>query len=216
MVIPKHRHRRENPSFGECGPRSKGNGYTNAFPCVSHGVPGSLPSFIDVQAAVARLGLGVDAAELHGGLCGWLAGGGEYGDAWLAHVLADATLAPAVGVLAQLGGTSASQFEDRDFGFTLLLPPADAALSVRSGALFDWCRGFLGGFGLGGGKAPPLSEEGAEALADLARLAAATAQDEGDQEDEEALAEIEEFVRVAVLLLHGDCVLAPRHRQQFN
>ena len=31
-----------------------------------------------------------------------------------------------------------------------------------------------------------------------------------------ALAEIEEFVRVAVLLLHGDCVLAPRHRQSLN
>ena len=34
--------------------------------------------------------------------------------------------------------------------------------------------------------------------------------------DEHALAEIEEFVRVAVLLLHGDCVLAPRHRQSLN
>jgi hypothetical protein len=47
-------------------------------------------------------------------------------------------------------------------------------------------------------------------------LAAATAQDDGDEDDEDALAEIEEFVRVASLLLHGDCVLAPRHRKQFN
>ena len=90
------------------------------------------------------------------------------------------------------------------------------ALAERSGALFEWCRGFLGGFGLAAGKSPPLSEEGTEALADLARLAAATPQEEGDQDDEDALAEIEEFVRVAALLLHGDCVLAPRHRQQFN
>ena len=177
---------------------------------------GSLPSFIDVEAAVAKLALGIDAAELHGALCGWLAGGGKYSNAWLGHVLADAAQLPADGVLAQLGDASSGQFEDRDFGFALLLPSADAALCVRSGALFDWCRGFLGGFGLGVGEAPPLSEEGAEALDDLARLAAATAQDDGDQEDEEALAEIEEFVRVAVLLLHGDCVLAPRHRQQFN
>lgn len=165
---------------------------------------------------MARLALGVDASELHGALCGWLAGGGEPAADWPAKVLADATLAPADGVLAQLGEASVVQFADRDFGFELLLPPAEAALSVRSGALFDWCRGFLGGFGLAVGKAPPLSEEGGEALADLARLAAATAQDDGDQEDEEALAEIEEFVRVAALLLHGDCVLAPRHRQQFN
>ena len=54
---------------------------------------------------------------------------------------------------------------------------------------------------LAAGKDPPLSEEGGEALADLARLAAATPQEEGDQEDEDALVEIEEFVRVAVLLL---------------
>ena len=30
------------------------------------------------------------------------------------------------------------------------------------------------------------------------------------------VAEIEEFVRVAVLLLHGDCVLAVRHRKSLN
>ena len=34
--------------------------------------------------------------------------------------------------------------------------------------------------------------------------------------ERDALAEIEEFVRVAVLLLHGDCVLGPRHRQSLN
>ena len=163
-----------------------------------------------------KLGQGADASELHGGLCGWLAGGGEPGPAWLAKVLADPALPAAEGVLATLGEASAAQFEDRDFAFDLLLPTADAALAERSGALFEWCRGFLGGFGLAAGKSPPLSEEGTEALADLARLAAATPQEEGDQDDEDALAEIEEFVRVAALLLHGDCVLAPRHRQQFN
>ncbi|MEO5565861.1 MAG: UPF0149 family protein [Luteimonas sp.] len=175
-----------------------------------------MPPFTEVETAVRRLALGVDASELHGALCGWLAGGGEYTPQWPARVLADSTLAPVDGVLGQLGDVSVGQFEDRDFGFGLLLPPADTALSLRSGALFDWCRGFLGGFGLAIGNAPPLSEEGSEALADLASLAAATAQEDGDQEDEEALAEIEEFVRVAVLLLHGDCVLGPRHRQQFN
>ena len=89
----------------------------------------------------------------------------------------------------------------------LLVPDEDASLARRSGALFDWCRGFLGGFGLAAGADPPLSGEGREALADLARLAAATAQEDGDDEDEDALVEIEEFVRVAVLLLHGDCAL---------
>ena len=43
-----------------------------------------------------------------------------------------------------------------------------------------------------------------------------TKESDGDEEDEEALAEIGEFVRVAALLIHGDCVLGPRHRQQLH
>jgi len=177
-----------------------------------------LPSPAEVDATVRELGLGIAPAELHGALCGWIAGGGDTGADWLSKVMADPSL-PAViagSVLDRLREASASQFDDRGFGFDLLLPDVEAPLAERSGALFDWCRGFLGGFGLAAGQAPPLSDEAGEALADLARLAAATPQDDGDEEDEQALAEIEEFVRVAALLLHGDCVLAARHRQQFN
>lgn len=177
-----------------------------------------LPLPEDVATALRGLDVALPSAEVHGALSGWLAGGGAPGAGWLRNVLADDALpdVPAGGPLDRLREASVAQFEDRDFGFELLLPGADASLAERSGALFDWCRGFLGGFGLAAGATPPLSEESREALDDLARLAAASAQDEGDEEDEDALAEIEEFVRVSALLLHGDCVLAPRHRQQFN
>lgn len=172
----------------------------------------------EVEDACRGLQLGTGAAELHGALCGWLAGGGASGDDWLAKVLVDDTLPAATegGALDRMRRASVAQLEDRDFGFELLLPGDGAGVAERSGALFDWCRGFLGAFGLAAGKDPPLSEEGREALADLARLAAARPQDEGDEEDEAALAEIEEFVRVAVLLLHGDCTLGPRHRGRLN
>lgn len=177
-----------------------------------------LPSWTAVQDAIAPFGLAVTPAELHGALSGWFAGGGADAADWLAQVMADPSLpqVPRDTPLDTLRAASLSQLSDRGFGFELLLPSADATLGERSGALFDWCRGFLGAFGLASGANPPLSEEGAEALADIARLATATAQDDGDDDDEDALAEIEEFVRVAVLLLHGDCVLAPAHRQQFN
>ncbi len=178
----------------------------------------ALPSLTEIAAACRELGLATSAPELHGGLCGWMAGGGEATVDWLARVLVDTGLpAPAPNsALDRLRRASAAQLEDRSFGFALLLPGSDATLAVRSGALFDWCRGFVGGFGLGAGAEPPLSEEGREALHDLARLAAATAQEDGDDEDEAALVEIEEFVRVAVLLLHGDCTLGPRHRGRLN
>lgn len=179
---------------------------------------GTLPPLSDVEQACREAGLATPAPELHGSLCGWLAGGGEPGGNWLARVMVDDGVpAPAAGsVLARLHAATLAQLEDRDFGLALLGPDEDAPLVLRSGALFDWCRGFVGAFGLAAGATPRLSEEGSEALADLARLARASAQDDGDEEDEAALAEIEEFVRVAALLLHGDCALAARHRGRLN
>ena len=178
----------------------------------------SLPPLQDVASACKALGLGVSAPELHGSLCGWIAGGAVSGEAWLGEVLVDPALPTPEpdSVLGHLRRVTVGQLEDRSFGFMLLMPGESATLAQRSGALFDWCRGFVGAFGLTSGQEPPLSEEGREALADLVKLSRASAQDDGDQDDEDALVEIEEFVRVAVLLLHGDCSLGPRHRGRLN
>jgi len=53
-----------------------------------------LPSVNDVNQASQAPGLGATAAELHGGLCGWLAAGGAPGNDWPARVLADDALQP--------------------------------------------------------------------------------------------------------------------------
>ena len=178
-----------------------------------------LPGTDAVLKAGREAGLVVSPAELHGALAGWLAGGGEDVPAWPARVMADDALPEPArdGTLDRLRQATAAQLDDGEFGFDLLLAPADAPLSQRAEALFEWCRGFLGGFGLAVGAEPPLSDDAKEALNDLARLAqAAGGGVDADEEGEDALAEIEEFVRVAVLLLHGDCVLGPRHRQRLN
>lgn len=178
----------------------------------------TLPALDAIAAETRSVGLAVDPSELHGALCGWLAGGGVDDAGWVAKVMVDDTLPPEPqgSALEQLRTTSAAHFADRSFGLELLLADEAATLGDRSGSLFAWCRGFLGGFGLAAGSAPPLSEESTEALADIGKFAAATAQDDGDEEDEQALVEIEEFVRVSALLLYGDCVLGPGHRRQFN
>lgn len=177
-----------------------------------------LPPISEIDAQIRGLSLSTTASELHGALCGWLSGGGGGHGDWLAKVLVDDDAAPPApgSALDDLRVAAAAQLADRSFDFELLLPDADTSLAVRSGAVFDWCRGFLGGFGLAAGAEPPLSAESLEALGDLARLASAQAQDDGDEEDEAALVEIEEFVRVAVLLLHGDCVLGAQHRQRLH
>lgn len=178
----------------------------------------ALPEISEVEAASQQQGMATGAPELHGSLCGWLAGGGDVSQGWLARVLVDDSLpAPEPdSALDRLRQASVAQLEDRSFGFTLLLPADDASLAERSGALFEWCRGFVGAFGLAAGNSPPLSEESHEALKDLVKLATASAQEEGDDEDEAALVEIEEFVRVAALLLHGDCAMGPEHRGRLN
>jgi uncharacterized protein YgfB (UPF0149 family) len=178
----------------------------------------ALPFRGDVDAAARALGLGATPSELQGALLGWLAGGGDAGGNWLAAVMADPALPQPASdsPLQRLREHAVEQLDARDFALDLLVADDDASLAERSGSLFDWCRGFLGGFGLAAGANPPLSEEGREALADLAKLAAASPQDEGDEDDEAALVEIEEFIRVAALLLHGDCVLGPRHRRSMH
>ncbi len=178
-----------------------------------------LPGWADVAAAADHLDLASTPAELHGALCGWLAGGGADLRAWLAQVLADPDLpAPIEGdALDRLRSASVAQLEAPDFGFELLLPDQDEVIE-RAGAMFAWCRAFLGGFGLAVGdkNENKLSDEDEEALGDLANLAAARVDDVDPEGDEESLTEIEEYVRMAVLLLHADCAMGPKHRQRLH
>jgi hypothetical protein len=116
---------------------------------------------------------------------GWRRGGADQ-PGWIATVMADPGLpAPTPGdALDRLRAASAQQLGDADFGFELLLPD-DEDVQERAGGLFAWCRAFLGGFGLAVGD-KPLSEEGKEALGDLANLAAARIEEVDPEQDEES------------------------------
>ena len=179
-----------------------------------------LPDYAEISEQINEMQLGLDAAELHGSLCGYLSGGGETltrGD-WLGKVMADPGASPSApdSVLDRMFVATEQLLESPDFGFDLLLPDADLPVIERGDALMSWCRGFLGGFGLAAGASPPLSEESQDALGDLARMAASDLSYDDPEADEQALEEVAEFVRVVALLLHSDCVLAPRHRRSLN
>ena len=178
-----------------------------------------LPEHAEIAAELRALEAGLEPSELHGSLCGYLSGGGRHDRGnWFAQVMSDPLLSPPVadGALDRLYVASTRQLESPDFEFELLLPPEDRPVSERGDGLLAWGRGFLGGFGLAAGANPPLSEESQEALADLARIASSDLSYEDPEADEEALEEVAEFVRVAVMLLHSDCVLGPRHRRKLN
>jgi len=178
-----------------------------------------LPLFSDVERQVRQMELGAEAAELHGSLCG-LISGGQASDRghWLGLTLADPGIAEAEpdSALDQMYRASIAGLSSPELGFALLLPDDQVPVSERGEALLAWCRGFLGGFGLAAGAAPSLTEESREALADLARIASSDLCYEDPDADEDALEEVAEFVRVAVMLLHSDCVLGPRHRRSLN
>ena len=183
--------------------------------------PIELPQYAEVTEQIQQLQLGLDAAELHGSLCGYLSGGGphtaERGD-WLEKVMADPQPLPIAPdtALDRMFVATEHLLESPDFGFDLLLPDIELPVVERGDALMSWCRGFLGGFGLAAGATPPLSEESRDALADLARMASSDLSYDDPEADAQALEEVAEFVRVAALLLHSDCVLAPRHRRSLN
>lgn len=109
-----------------------------------------LPGFDQVDAALVRQRLGVDAPELHGLMSGYLAAGGALNeDGWLAqlHVDADAG-GPIEPILQTLLQVTRFALEDPDLGFELLLPDDESALAERIDHLFLWCQGFVAGFAL--------------------------------------------------------------------
>lgn len=166
-----------------------------------------LPSYDDASTALRTLQLGVDAGELHGALCGYLSAGGELRrNDWMTplQIEADGVAVAANAALDGLFVATCAQLADTDLGFALLLPHDDAPVAERVDALLGWCRGYLGGFGLGAGGTPTLSPDAQEALQDIGRIAAFSFGEDEPERDEEALAEVSEFVRVAALLLHAD------------
>ena len=177
-----------------------------------------LPDLGAVAAAMREAGLSADPSELHGSLCGYLCGGGRC-DArdWIERLALEADRAPVSGdALDDLRAATTAQLADDDFGFELLLPLDDAPLAERGDAMIAWCRGFLGGFGLAAPESARFSEAAAEALQDIGNIAASDLSYEESDADEDALAEIVEFVRVAALLLHGDCADSAQRKRRLH
>jgi yecA family protein len=158
---------------------------------------------------------GIGPSDLHGSLTGYLCGGGVADSRhWLAALELDpvdrAAETPDV-LLTQLYEQCAAWFEDPELGFEPLLPPDDASLERRADALVEWCRGFLGGLGLAGvSQQHGLSPDGAEILRDFGTIAGTHFEYADTEEDENALTEVIEFIRVGVLLLHAEIVSAPK------
>lgn len=95
-----------------------------------------------------------------------------------------------------------------DSRYTLFLPDDELDLSQRVRCLASWCQGFLVGFGTASGQKAisKFSAETEEALKDIVNIANMSDDfaAEDDNANEEAYAELVEYLKVAVLLMSSE------------
>lgn len=162
-------------------------------------------SHSDIQRVLTQSHALADAAEAHGTLAGALCSASAYQlDDWLGEILPDGRAQPeAAAWLRELFDSTSSALGDAQMGFTPLLPADDDALLDRTEALGEWCRGFL--YGLGSGQVRDLASLGGDTDEIIRDFTAITQvgvdPQDSDENNEEAYAELVEFVRVGVQLL---------------
>jgi yecA family protein len=172
-----------------------------------------LPDYQALTHALDKLDTGVMPSEVHGTLCGLLcANTGAEPDMWQQALWpnqpnGDLLAAEANEVFKQTHDITRIQLNDPNCEFQMLLPDDDDSLEQRVQALGDWCQGYLIGLSLGGIKDfAPLPEDAREIAKDMLEIArAGTSYDlEGSEEDENAYAELVEYLRVGVLLINEE------------
>jgi len=169
-------------------------------------------AFADVARALADGASTVHAAEAHGCLCGALCLRPDYSLAeWLDEILPEPGAAgDAAAPLAELFAESAGVLARPDMEFEPLLPGDERPLAERTAALAAWCQGFLYGFGASGAAARAnLPASVNEVLQDLAQVChAGSVGTEEPEVEEEAYAELVEFLRAAVQIVYEELAAA--------
>lgn len=164
-----------------------------------------LGSFNDLQRALIQAHALTDAAEAHGTLVGSLCSTRCSLADWMADILPDGSTDPssAASLRGIFDATSGALGEGM-LQFRPLLPTDDEPLDDRTAALGEWCQGFL--YGLGAGVRPDpdtLKGEAAEILRDITEIThVGVDPEDGSESNEQAFAELVEFVRVGVQLLY--------------
>ena len=170
----------------------------------------------EVRQLLAPSALSPSPSEAQGILCGLVCGGDPRpAQTWLQQLLpasddarVDLLVAEAREGLARLAHQTLGEIQGSAMGFEILLPEDTVTLEERATALYDWVRGFLFALGLLGLREADLSRQAREVLNDFTQLTHLDLDALDDcEENEAALTEITEFVRVAAMLLYQERVL---------
>ncbi|OON39522.1 hypothetical protein BTJ39_12760 [Izhakiella australiensis] len=167
-----------------------------------------VPGYAALASALSQQGVGMTPAEMHGLISGIVCGGNR-DNSWQALIYdltneGNAFSQSLKQPVEQLHRTITATLEDDSFEFQLLLPD-DEIVTVfdRADALAGWVNHFLLGLGVTQPKLDKVTGETGEAIDDLRTIAQlGYDEDEDQQELEESLEEVIEYVRVAALLCH--------------
>lgn len=165
--------------------------------------------YIDLQDVLEEVKAAAGASEAQGILCGMIVANEEDSKAkWMAQVLDNAELKGDLAkecllLLDELYTKTKEHMADQEFRLELLLPDEEQSISERVVAISCWCQGFLFGLAVSGIdlNANDLPEEAVEVVRDFSEISKADDELEDNEDNEQALFDIEEFVRMGVLLL---------------
>jgi uncharacterized protein YgfB (UPF0149 family) len=158
------------------------------------------------NAIVIQIDAELSAAEAHGMATGMLCVNERTESArWLGELLHDAAavIDEDKALLQRLFEETRRLLASEGFEFDLFLPDEEALLREQVEALKNWCRGFLFGVGAGSDAASNWPDDVREILKDITEFTRLDSEAEGE-EDENALMEITEYLRSAVLLLRAE------------
>ncbi len=168
------------------------------------------PDHDELERLLAPSALSCSAAEAHGIYCGLLASGANAPrERWLTELLpggdgaaTDADAPARRAALQALAAATDASLADIDQAFHPLLPADERPLRERATAVHSWARGLLYGLGIADLDQARLSAETREVFDDLMEVTRMDLNDLDDSsENEAALMEVLEFLRVAALLL---------------
>ena len=165
--------------------------------------------YLTIEEIFARTEAAISAAEAHGIATGMLSINSMItARAWLQEVFAsDVNLSDSDRVqLVSLFEKTQKLLNTETFEFELFLPDEDIPLTEKVDALRHWCLGYLSGIGFTHSD-HDWSEDSSDMLKDIVEFTHVDINAEGE-EDEFALAELHEYIRVGVQVIKEEFSVA--------
>ncbi len=169
-----------------------------------------LKDYQQAQLLLEKYDIHIMPAEVHGVISGLLACGLDILSDEYLTILSDvfnegqAFPHELKNYLAGVYKEVVNSFGQDDLSFSLYLPDEDETLADQANAIVAWVAGFLLGFGLKQKNYGQLSPDVKEVVADFTEISKLDTHFDETEEDEQALYEIIEYVRISTLLCFSE------------